>query len=323
MSDSGRKVFNIVIAILVSIASWTYVVYNNDPNTEVTYKDIPIVFEGETALANMGLGISQVSDGDEKIDVVLRQPRVRTNDISADDIRVIADVSSAIEGENGISLIISGPENTQVIDSSKKSISVDVEETNSVESEIIVEYSNTGLGSEPVVSKMTSTSATVIGAASEIERVDKVAALLMFEDTSETPRNITASLTAIDSDGDPIKHMVIYPSEVNFNAYTGVTKEVPLMVDVDKPDDDYDRTWSAPSTIVIKGSAEALSDVDRIYTTKIDLGEIIENAELELEYDMPEGVYLANGQEGKTVRIRVTKKKTEELEGEDADDVSN
>ena len=83
------------------------------------------------------------------------------------------------------------------------------------------------------------------------------------------------------------------------------------------------RTWSAPSTIVIKGSAEALSDVDRIYTTKIDLGEIIENAELELEYDMPEGVYLANGQEGKTVRIRVTKKKTEELEGEDADDVSN
>ena len=319
MSESGRNVFNIIIAILVSIAAWTYVVYNNDPNTEVTYKDIPIVFEGETALANMGLGISQVSDGDEKIDVVLRQPRVRTNDISADNIRVIADVSSAIEGENGISLIISGPENTQVIDASKRSISVEVEKSGSVESDIIVEYSNSGLGSEPVVSKMTSTRATVIGAASEIERVDRVAALLNFEDTTETPKNITASLTAIDSDGDPIKHMVIYPSEVNFNAYTGSTKEVPLMVDVDKPDDDYNRTWSAPSTIVIKGSAEALSDVDRIYTTKIDLGEITENAEFELEYDMPEGVYLANGQEGKTVRIRVVRKKAEELEDEETD----
>lgn len=323
MSENGRKVFNIIIAILVSIASWTYVVYNNDPNTEVTYKDIPIVFEGETALANMGLGISQVSDGDEKIDVVLRQPRICTNDISADDIRVVADVSSAVEGENGISLIISGPENTQVIDASKRSISVDVEESDSVESDIIVEYANTGLGNEPVVSKMTSTVATVIGAASEIERVDKVAALLTLEETGEMPKNITASLTAIDSDGDPIKHMVIYPSEVNFNAYTGLIKEVPLMVDVDKPDDDYNRTWSAPSTIVIKGSAEAISDVDRIYTTKIDLGLITENTEFELEYDMPEGVYLANGQEGKMVRIRVTKKKAEELEDEETDTASN
>ena len=323
MSENGRKVFNIVIAILVSIAAWTYVVYNNDPNTEVTYKDIPIVFEGETALANMGLGISQVSDGDEKIDVVLRQPRVRTNDISADNIRVVADVSSAVEGENGISLIISGPENTQVIDASKRSISVDVEESDSVERDIIVEYANTGLGNEPVVSKMTSTVATVIGAASEIERVDKVAALLTLEETGEMPKNITASLTAIDSDGDPIKHMVIYPSEVNFNAYTGMTKEVPLMVDVEKPDDDYNRTWSAPSTIVIKGSAEAISDVDRIYTTKIDLGLITENTEFELEYDMPEGVYLANGQEGKMVRIRVAKKKAEELEDEETDTASN
>ncbi len=323
MSESGRNVFNIIIAILVSIAAWTYVVYNNDPNTEVTYKDIPIVFEGETALANMGLGISQVSDGDEKIDVVLRQPRVRTNDISADNIRVVADVSSAVEGENGISLIISGPENTQVIDASKRSISVDVEESDSVERDIIVEYANTGLGNEPVVSKMTSTVATVIGAASEIERVDKVAALLTLEETGETPKNITASLTAIDSDGDPIKHMVIYPSEVNFNAYTGMTKEVPLMVDVEKPDDDYNRTWSAPSTIVIKGSAEAISDVDRIYTTKIDLGLITENTEFELEYDMPEGVYLANGQEGKMVRIRVTKKKAEEIDDEETDTASN
>ena len=323
MSENGRKVFNIIIAILVSIAAWTYVVYNNDPNTEVTYKDIPIVFEGETALANMGLGISQVSDGDEKIDVVLRQPRVRTNDISADNIRVVADVSSAVEGENGISLIISGPENTQVIDASKRSISVDVEESDSVERDIIVEYANTGLGNEPVVSKMTSTVATVIGAKSEIERVDKVAALLMLEDTSETPKNITASLTAIDSDGDPIKHMVIYPGEVNFNAYTGVTKEVPLMVEVNKPDDEYSRTWSAPSTIVIKGSAEALSDVDRIYTTKIDLSTITEDVELELEYVMPEGVYLANGQEGKTVRIRAVRKKVEEDEGGGTDDVSN
>ena len=97
MSESVRKAFNIIIALAVSLGAWTYVVYNNDPMTEMKYKDVPIVFEGEAALANSDLGISQVSD--ETVDVTLSQPRVKTNEISEEDIREIADVSEAIEGE--------------------------------------------------------------------------------------------------------------------------------------------------------------------------------------------------------------------------------
>lgn len=42
MSERGRKFLNIIIAIVVAIGGWIYVVYNNDPMTEVRYKDIPI-----------------------------------------------------------------------------------------------------------------------------------------------------------------------------------------------------------------------------------------------------------------------------------------
>ena len=228
MSENGRKILNIIIAIVVAIGGWIYVVYNNDPMTEVRYKDIPVTFEGEEDLANRGLGISQTST--EVIDVTLRQKRIETSQITADDITVIADVSDAVEGENGISLQISGPSGTQVADAERRAIAVEVEESDTVEKEIYVEYRDDPEGIEPVTSNMTSTRATVMGAKSEVERVDRVTALISHSDTNNRVWNFTTGLTALDEDGDEIEHLVIYPDEINFKAYTGVTKTVKLNV---------------------------------------------------------------------------------------------
>lgn len=325
MSENGRKILNIVIAVLVSIGAWTYVVYNNDPTTEVKYKDIPITFEGEDALANNGLGVSQVSA--KTVDVTLKQKRIDTNNISAGDITVIADVSAAEEGENGISLLISGPDGTQVAAADKRSISVEVEEADTVEKKIYVEYSGVSEGFEPVVNSLTSSQSTVIGAKSEIERVDTVAALVNFEDTSDRPKKFTTELSALDEDGAVIDHLVIYPREVNFIAFAGETKEVPLKVITEDPEkekekdqtdeeqaeaeeetgDGYERTYTAPDTIVIKGSSEILESVDEISTDLIDINSMYEDQEIELTYVLPEGVHLANESLGLKINVKVSR----------------
>ncbi|MBQ6456259.1 MAG: hypothetical protein IJJ31_03945 [Mogibacterium sp.] len=317
MSESGRRIINIIFSLLAAIIAWTFVVYNDDPMTEVTYRDIPIVFEGETALINRDLGVADIST--DTVDVKLRQMRVRTNDISAENIRVVADVSNAVEGENGISLNISGPENTQVVDASTRSISVEVEEASSVEKKIVIEYEGDHSGVEPVVTSVTSETATVLGAKSEIDRVYKIAALLDTSQTSDKSKNITASLEAIDRNGDALEHVIIYPSEVNFYAYTGITKEVKLKIVTDDPDDNYVRTWYAPEKIVIKGAADLVQNIDSVSTEEIELSEMYENTDVELEYDLPEGIYLANGSEGKIIKIRVTEKEPEEEESESGD----
>lgn len=325
MSDNGRKILNIIIAVLVSIGAWTYVVYNNDPTTEVRYKDIPIVFEGEDALANNGLGVSQASV--KSVDVTLRQKRVDTSHISSEDISVIADVSAAEEGENGISLKISGPDGTQVSSADKRSISVEVEEADTVEKKVYVEYEGGIPGAEPVVSSLTSSQATVIGAKSEIERVDRVAALLSHDDTTGRSKKFTTDLSALDEDGSVIEHLVIYPKEVNFIAFTGETKEVPLKVITEDPEkekekdqtdeeqaeaeeetgDGYERTYTAPDTIVIKGSPEVLEAVTEISTELIDIDSMYEDQEIEMTYVLPEGVHLANESLGLTINIKVTR----------------
>ena len=319
MSERGRKFLNIIIAIVVAIGGWIYVVYNNDPMTEVRYKDIPISFVGEHDLANRGLGISQIST--ETIDVTLNQKRIETSQITADDITVIADVSDAAEGENGISLQISGPSGTQVAEAERRAISVNVEESDTVEKQIFVEYRDDPEGLEPVTSNMTSTRATVMGAASEVERVDKVVALISHSDTSNRVWNFTTGLTALDEDGDEIEHLVIYPDEINFKAYTGVKKTVQLNVvteekksseDTDEEESDgYKRTYSAPDTIVIKGSEDVVSKIDSISTELIDINNMYESQEVELTYDLPEGVHLAYESEGLVMKVKVTKNESE------------
>lgn len=322
MSENGRKILNIIIAIVVAIGGWIYVVYNNDPMTEVKYKDIPVSFVGEHDLANRGLGVSQTST--EIIDVTLRQKRIDTSQITADDITVIADVSDAVEGENGISLQISGPSGTQVAEAERKAISVEVEESDTVEKKIYVEYSDDNDDIEPVTSNMTSTVATVMGAQSEIERVDKVVSLIKNSETNNRVWNFTTGLTALDENGDEINHLVIYPDEINFKAYTGMTKTVKLnVITEDKSNDSseasseedegdgYKRTYSAPETIVIKGAEDVIADIDAVSTELIDINNMYEDQELELTYDLPEGVHLAYESEGLTIKVKVTKEETD------------
>lgn len=322
MSESLRRIINIMVALLVSIGAWTFVVYNNDPMTEVKYKDIPITFRGEDNLANKGYGVSQVST--DSIDVTLRQRRIDTSDITADKITVIADVSEAEEGENGISLSISGPDGTQVAEAESRSISVEVEEADSVQKNIRVRYEDDNTGYEPVASEITSTTATVIGAKSEIERVDQIAAVLANDETENRLQNYTKKLNALDSDGDIIEHVVIYPGEVNFYAYTGVVKEVDLKVvtttdskkkrssdSEDEEGDGYTRTYTAPDKVVIKGSEDIVANIEEIYTQSVDTESMYEDGEVTLVCDLPDGVYLSDQTPELIMKVKVNKKSTD------------
>ena len=320
MSESTHKIFNIIIAVAVSIGAWTFVVYNNDPMTEVKYKDVPIEFFGEDALANRGLGVSQVSTN--SLDITLKQKRIDTNDITAEDISIIADVSDAAKGENGISLQISGPDGTQVAEAESRSISVEIEEADSIEKTIYVEYAEAPDQVEPVANKLTSTYATVIGAVSEVSRVDKVAALIPYNDSFEGTMNFTSGLTALDADGDPIDHLVIYPGEINFRAYPGVIKEVSLKVvttdpDADKSDDDeetddgYIRSYTAPETVIIKGAASVVEPLEQISTEYVNIDAMYEDQEVELTCILPDGIVFANDAAEPVMKVTVTRKSSE------------
>lgn len=315
MASRNQKIFYSILSLVLAVAAWVFVVYNYDPNTTVKYRDIPIDFEGESTLAGRGYAVADASQ--DRISVTLRQRRVNTNKISDEDIKVTADVSNAVIGENGISLDISGPDGTSVTDSEVKSISVVVEDADSKDLPIMVEYSDASdIGVEPIATGMSSTAARVIAAESVIDKVKKVSARLSFNDVSEKNRSFTTTLVALDSDDEIVPHVQIYPGNVTYKATAGITKEVRLAVQAKSKDDSsYARTYTAPDTVLIKGPSNAIDYLAQIKTQEIDLNSYYEDTEIPVEYELPEGVYLANSQAQQKIKIKVSR--IEEGSGQD------
>ena len=304
------KAFSVLIAILISVVSWVYVVYNYDPMTIVTYSNVPISFVGEDVLADKGYAVSETST--DSIYVELSQRRIDSVNIDADDIKVVADVSEAVEGKNGIGLSIMGPDGTQIVDSEVRTVSVDVEPAERKEVRIDVEYLDTSDATvEPVITNLTSTKATVIGAESTIKSVSKAVATIGYSDTASGRGVYTRALTAVDNDGDLLPHMVIYPGTVNFTAEHGMVKPVILNIKVtDESNDNYQRTVDGPEMITIKGTAEAIENITSIDTEEINVSYLYEDTDIDLSYVLPEGVYIANDSKDQTAHITVTETKS-------------
>lgn len=319
MSDKGRKIVNIILALLVSTAAWVFVVYNYDPMTKEKYSGIPITYTGLENLANRGYAVAETNH--ERVDVTLEQKRIDTGSISAEDISVTADVSQLASGQNTVALHVEGPDDTSVSDVSLKTVTIDIESSDSEDMEISVEYPETAEeDAEPIIEDMSETEATVIATSDRLARVDRVAAVIDPEDLNDKLKPLTVDLAALDSEGNRVLNVVVYPQSVSFKAAAGYTKEVKLNVPVtDDSEDQYERTYTVPETIVIKGSRELINKTGSITAEEINISPYYEDAEILLTYELPEGVYLAKGYENLMLKLTV-KEKVEEEETETGDD---
>ena len=317
MSEKGRKIFNIILALLVSMAAWVFVVYNYDPMTKEKYSGIPITYTGLETLANRGYAVAETNH--ERVDVTLEQKRIDTGSINAEDISVTADVSQLASGQNTVVLHVEGPDGTSVSDVSLKTVTIDIESSDSEDMEISVEYPATAdEDAEPIVEEMSETEATVIATSDRLAKVDRVAAVIDPEDLNDKLKPLTVELAALDADGNRVLNVVVYPQTVSFKAAAGYIREVRLVVPVtDESDDNYERTYTVPDTVVIKGSKDLINKTGSINAEEIDISWHYEDAELPLKYELPEGIYLAKGQEEQLLLLKVKEKVVEdETEGD-------
>lgn len=322
MMNNAQKLFNIILAILVSLGGWMFVVYNYYPMTEVDYSDVPVSFIGERALADRGLAVSSTEN--DTISATLNQKRVNVNSFTPDDIIALADLSDCMAGENRVSINVSGPSETTVVSSGPDHVTVNVERTDSAFMDIDVVYAKGAPdNSEPIAKDMGQEQAEVVCAASKLNEVKSIAAVLDYNEVNSKVKSYTAKLVALDADGEAVPHAVIYPEEISLDASGGVTKTVSVKVPVNsKINDNYDRKYTAPETVVIKGEKEVLDKISSVKAQEIDIRSIYADEEIPIEFELPEGVYLANESEGavlKVTAIRVPPESKDNEAGENGD----
>ena len=311
MTSSRNRVFNIVLALIVSTCAWFFVVYNYDPMTTEIYTGVPITYTGLETLANRGYAVAEANY--KNVEVQLQQRRVDTASISSEDISVTADVSDLSTGENTVALRVSGPEGTSVRDVSVKSVTIEITSATSVEMPISVEYSGeVEENAVPLVENMSVTSATVIASEDKLAEIDRVAAVIDPEELGEQLKAMTLEIAALDKEGNKVINVVVYPETVSFKAASGFTKEVALAVPVkDESDDSYERTYTAPETIMIQGNKDAIDSINGLTATEINISYYYEDSDIPLAIELPEGVYLSDGQNDLTLNLKVKEKEKE------------
>ena len=312
MTDQGRRVINIILSLLVATGAWFFVVYNYDPMTNERYTGVPITYTGLDTLANRGYAVSEANY--KNVEVTLQQRRIDTANISAEDISVTADVSGLSPGENTVALRVAGPEGTQVVDSSVKSVTVEIASAASVDMPISVEYSEeVEEDAIPLIENMSVETATVIATEEKLAEIDRVAAVIDPEDLDEQFKAMTLEVAALDSEGNKVINVIVYPETVSFRAAAGYNKEVRLVVPVkDDSDDSYERTYTAPETVVIKGKKSTVDNFTGITANEIDISNYYEDSEIPIEYDLPEGVSIADEQKPQVLKLKVVEKEEEE-----------
>ena len=312
MTEQGRKIFNIILALLVSTGAWFFVVYNYDPMTTERYSGVPITYMGLDTLANRGYAVKEANY--KNVEVTLQQRRIDTANISSEDILVTADVSGLSTGENTVPLRVIGPGETQVRDVSVKNVTIDVASATNVEIPITVEYEEKPEeDAVPLVENMSVTEATVVATEEKLAEIDRVSAVVDPEDLDDQFKAFTVELAALDKEGNRVINVVVYPETVSFRAAAGYVKEVGLEVPVtDDSDDSYERTYTAPKTIVLEGKKNLIDKLTSITANEIDITYYYEDSEIPIEYELPEGLFTSEGQDQPVLKLKVVRKEEEE-----------
>ncbi len=296
--------FNIVISIVIAFVAWLFVVYNYSPMKSVTYRNVPITYVGEIELAQKGLGIEHSTS--DTVDVTLNVNRLHFNSISAEDIVVEADVTNAIEGTNGVSLVVTPPDDCVFERISTRTVSVEVVPGANKDVDVTTIYDdNSDSSIEPYPTNMSYYRVSILGAKDHVAKVRSAVIKIHQEELADGTKSFVANPIAVDKNGKRVNHIVVLPSEVSFDATEGIVKTVRLNLSVKDGEHNSGKTVDYPEKVTIKGDAAVISEIDSIDAESIDVTGITENTTIPIVLNLPKGVHVAQKSLGLLVEVVV------------------
>ncbi len=299
------KKFNIVLAILAAVALWAYVLGEVNPNTSDTVRGVPITFANEDMLEAEGLTILQTSA--QAVNIHISGNRNDVNRVEAGDFTVICDVEGLQEGESTVRLTVTGPDTVTIDRISEEKITVTVDELVTAEKNIEVVISGeVSADQEPYVVETSSDTVQVTGAATLIDRITSVNAIVDVGSVTDEMRTLTLELVPVDEQGSTVENVALSQSRINVTIVMMTKKTVALDVPVTNQNaGGFERTVDVPKTIVIKGTEEDLAAVDSISCETVDLAGITEDTEVRLTPVLPEGIQVSSESEGLSASVTV------------------
>ncbi len=303
MLKNNRIAF--ILALIMAISLWAYVLGEVDPVRTVTIRNIPIRLMDQSALSENGLVITDMDH--EELTVTFSAKRSLVNKIDAEDFHAMADMRDVKLGNNVVMVTLTKPSNITLESVSTEYLNITAEQYVTDKRAIEVSIINpTAEETEPTIIKVSEDTVDVSGASSAVNKVKKVIAELDASRMDTEPKSISATLKAIDENGEEVENVSLASANVTITAVMRNTKTLPLKVPITGVDSgSVNRSVSYPDTITIKGDDEALNSVESISCESLDITDCYESTEYPLIPILPDGAELSSDSENLTAQVTV------------------
>lgn len=309
------KVWSILLSVLVAFGMWLYVINFISPGSEEPYYNIPLVFEGETALKERELMITAIDASSATLRI--SGNRSDLNKINSSNITLKVDLSKIYDpGEHYLSYATSFPGNVSsgafTVESRNPSyIRIVVEEIQreSVPVQIVFEgatpESYIADTETPVLSQM---EIAVEGPASVVSRIHHARIDVDLTDRTESLSE-SYRYTLCDEEGNPVDVALVTTdvAEVYMQLKVQRYKELDLTLKTNYGGGATAENTTItiePATIRVAGSDALLEKLDEIILGMVDLSSIEEDTEQTYVITLPEGVSNLTGITNATVKIQ-------------------
>lgn len=309
-----NKFLMALVSLVIAVILWAYVITVISPESEGTYYNIPVVFEGGSLLEERGL---MVIDGlDQDITMTLRGNRSDLNKIKSSDITVKADLSKISEtgkqqityshafpgdiAPNAFEVLSREPYPVTVTVERRevKNVPVKVYYTGAVPQDFIADKDNPVLSNEVV---------NISGPAPVVAQIAEARIQVDLDKRNESFSE-TFRYQLCDSKGKPVDAELITTNvgEIGLTLSIQRVKEVPLVITAiagGGATEDNSKIVIDPPTIKVSGSDAVLKDLEEINLGTIDLGTLTGVSTAEFDIVLPGNVTNLTGVDSASVTV--------------------
>ena len=227
----NNKIANVILAFIISIGLWCYVVYAVNPVQKETFRDIPVQFVNEDVLNERGLAIA--NDTDITVDATVEGSRKVLAAMDSGSFTATADVSQCIAGTNSVAVDIRVNKNASLASDSTVTVQINVEQLVTESRAVKVKYTGEAGSGREVEADLTGDKAVNIsGAESLVAKVAYVAADVDISKIESTDQIMTAKLEPVDRSDNTVDNITLSQDTAEIKASLYHTKKVPLTVNI-------------------------------------------------------------------------------------------
>ncbi len=313
-----RKIIYALLAVLIALGLWYYVVTVVNPEWEETFYNIPVVLENEEILTDRGLML--VSEEEPKVTLRLSGNRTDMVLLNSSNITLLADLSkiySAGEQTLGYSIVYPGDFGNnafQIISQTPQMITLSIAEWKSKDVDVQVEFDG-AVPEQYIAFKDKATldyeKITVTGPA---DVIDKISVAKIVVDLDEQTETISQQYvyTLCDEEGNPVESKWIKTNveQVQYTLKIQQWKDIALRLDVvdggglKRGDCEITATLN---TLRVSGSEKMLEDLEYLLLDTIELREVTKDIQKTYEIVLPEGITNITGQNTVSVTVDIPK----------------